>query len=135
MDSDGTRVRKFVGCILALAKSNAAIQDLLVQEGLRRMVRKCLVEHSTVSFHGEFTDLRDWIRGDRGGAKSAVTARGRRDPSIERHEKNTAETALSKGLDDDGYGPTSHVAAARVAGFTSPAQRGATAGTRIRFNP
>lgn len=95
-DGGGERVRKFVGCILALAKGNPAIQDLLVQEGFRGLVRKCLVEHPTVSFHGEFTDLRDWIRGDRGGAKSVVSSQGRRDKSVERREKNIAETTLTK---------------------------------------
>ena len=53
-------------------KGNPPIQNLLVQKGMRGMVRKCLVDHPTVSFHGEFTDLRDWIRGDRGGAKAGL---------------------------------------------------------------
>ena len=44
----------------------------------------------------------------------------RRDQSAERREKNLAETALTKGMDEDGHGSKSHVAAARAAGFKSP---------------
>ena len=69
------RVRKFVGCTLALAKGNEPVQDLLVAEGMRALLRKSLVEFKTITFNGEFTELRDWIRGDRGGAKSATTSR------------------------------------------------------------
>ena len=119
IDSGGDRVRKFVGCVLALAKENPAIQDLLVKEGMRGMVRKCLVENPSISFHGEFTDLRDWIRGDRGGAKSAVDSRVRRDQSAERREKNLAETTLARGMEE--HGPKSHAEAARYA--KSPAHR------------
>ena len=69
------RVRKFVGCTLALAKGNEPVQDLLVAEGMRALLRKSLVEFKTITFNGEFTELRDWIRGDRGGAKSATKSR------------------------------------------------------------
>jgi len=69
------RVRKFVGCTLALAKANEPVQDLLVAEGMRALLRKSLVEFKTITFNGEFAELRDWIRGDRGGAKSATKSR------------------------------------------------------------
>ena len=61
------RVRKFVGCTLALAKGNEPVQDLLVAEGMRALLRKSLVEFKTITFNGEFTELRDWLRGERGG--------------------------------------------------------------------
>jgi hypothetical protein len=104
------RVRKFVGCLLALAKGNAEIQDELVREGARSLIRKSLVEFGTISFHGEFAELRDWIRGDRGGAKS-VTRRGP-PPAA---EKNAAETTLAKGIErsEDGRSLT-HAEAAKV---------------------
>ena len=70
-DGKDSRVRKFIGCALALAVGNEAAQDALVRFGLRSLVRKSLVEFSAISFHGEFAELRDWIRGDRGGARSA----------------------------------------------------------------
>ena len=94
-NTDSENVRKFVGLLLALAKGNKPVQDLLVKEGFRSLIRKCLVEHSTISFHSEFSDLRDWIRGDRGGANSAVNTRGR----VDAGEKNAAEAQLSKGTE------------------------------------
>jgi len=46
--------------------SNFAFNLILrryMKEGFRSLIRKCLVEHSSISFHSEFSDLRDWIRG------------------------------------------------------------------------
>ena len=63
-------IRKFIGCILSLAKDNKEIQDELVEVELRRDIRKALSENQGISFQGEFGSLRDWIRGDRGGARS-----------------------------------------------------------------
>lgn len=102
VDRTGDLVRKFIGCVLSLAKGNPSIQELLVREGMRGMVRKCLVEHSSISFDGEFADLRDWIRGDRGGASSAPPKRPR-EPAVERAERNNAEFTLMKGREENGH--------------------------------
>lgn len=95
-ESKDSRVRKFVGCVLSLAVKNEFCQNRLVQEGLRSLVRKSLVEFPKISFHGEFAELRDWIRGDRGGAKSVGKASTAR-------EMNVAENQLSKGVPDSGF--------------------------------
>ena len=51
------RARKLVGCVLSLAMHNSDVQDRLVREGLRGLVRKILVQFSTISFYGEFFEL------------------------------------------------------------------------------
>jgi len=94
-DGKDSRVRKFVGCALALAVGNEAAQNALVREGLRSLVRKSLVEFSAISFHGEFAELRDWIRGDRGGARSAGKSSTAR-------EKAVAENTLSRDAAENG---------------------------------
>ena len=94
-DGKDSRVRKFIGCALALAVGNEAAQDLLVREGMRSLVRKSLVEFSAISFHGEFAELRDWIRGDRGGARSAGKSSTAR-------EKAVAENTLSRDAAENG---------------------------------
>ena len=94
-DGKDSRVRKFVGCALALAVGNENAQDALVREGLRSLVRKSLVEFSAISFHGEFAELRDWIRGDRGGARSAGKSSTAR-------EKALAENTLSRDATETG---------------------------------
>jgi hypothetical protein len=94
-DGKDSRVRKFVGCALALAVGNENAQDLLVREGLRSLVRKALVEFAAISFHGEFAELRDWIRGDRGGARSAGKSSTAR-------EKALAENTLSRDATETG---------------------------------
>ena len=94
-DGKDSRVRKFVGCALALAVGNERVQDVLVREGMRSLVRKSLVEFSAISFHGEFAELRDWIRGDRGGARSAGKSGTAR-------EKAVAENALSRDAAENG---------------------------------
>ena len=99
------RVRKFVGCTLALAKGNEPVQDLLVAEGMRALLRKSLVEFKTITFNGEFTELRDWIRGDRGGAKSAT--KSRESPN----ERRAAELRLAED---------ERAAAAQLAGRSVP---------------
>ena len=133
------RARKLIGCVLSLAMNNSDVQDRLVHEGLRGLVRKTLVQFSTISFYGEFAELRDWIRGDRGGAKS-IPRGGPRDESEARREKNVAETTLGKGAEHaspDGRSP-SHAEAARLAekfsaetdggfAFASPARTAADA--------
>ena len=81
-ESKDSRVRKFVGCLLSLAVKNEFCQNRLVQEGLRSLVRKSLVEFPKISFHGEFAELRDWIRGDRGGAKSVGKASTAREMNV-----------------------------------------------------
>ena len=138
VDTGGSdaRARKLVGCVLSLAMHNSDVQDRLVREGLRGLVRKILVQFSTISFYGEFFELRDWIRGDRGGAKS-IPRGGPRDESAARREKNVAETTLGKGAEHaspDGRSP-SHAEAARLAvkfsaeeidgAFASPARTAA----------
>ena len=133
------RARKLVGCVLSLAMHNSDVQDRLVREGLRGLVRKILVQFSTISFYGEFSELRVWLRGDRGGAKS-IPRGGPRDESEARREKNVAETTLGKGAEHaspDGRSP-SHAEAARLAekfsaetgggfAFASPARTAADA--------
>ena len=94
-DGKDSRVRKFIGCALALAVGNEAAQDALVRFGLRSLVRKSLVEFSAISFHGEFAELRDWIRGDRGGARSAGKSSTAR-------EKAVAENTLSRDAAENG---------------------------------
>jgi len=63
--------RSLVGCALSIAKGNETIQDVLVRDGARAKVRALLLKYPTVSFDGEFTPLRDWIRGDRTSSRSA----------------------------------------------------------------
>ena len=63
--------RSLVGCALSIAKGNETIQDVLVRDGARAKVRALLLKYPTVSFDGEFTPLRDWIRGDRTNSRSA----------------------------------------------------------------
>ena len=107
------RVRKFVGCTLSLAVKNEQAQNLLVKEGLRSLVRKSLVEFSTISFHGEFAELRDWIRGDRTGARSTGKSSTVR-------EMNVAENQLSKDADET-KGYRTHAEAQRLAsGIDTP---------------
>jgi hypothetical protein len=103
-------IRKFVGCTLSLAKDNKSIQDALVEAGLRNILRKTLSENQNISFQGEFASLRDWIRGDRGGAKSVV----RGDKSTTRIERNRAENALNRGIDEDTNSPVTHLEAMRL---------------------
>lgn len=103
-------IRKFIGCILSLAKDNKAIQDKLVEAGLRGAVRKALSENQTISFHGEFSTLRDWIRGDRGGAKST----SRSSAGVSRTERNAAEKALEKGTEDEARLPVRHLDAQQL---------------------
>ena len=98
-------IRKFVGCTLSLAKDNKEIQDKLVEVGLRSAVRKTLSENQGISFHGEFGMLRDWIRGDRGGAKSVT----RSNKSTTRSERNAAERALDAGTQDDTKSSVPHL--------------------------
>jgi len=91
-------LRKFLGCTLSLAKDNKELQDKLVDIGLRNAVRKTLSENPGISFNGEFSSLRDWIRGDRGGAKSV----SRSNKSTTRSERNAAEKALDDDDNNDG---------------------------------
>ncbi len=95
-------IRKFLGCALSLAKDNKDIQDKLVEVGLRSAIRKTLSENPGISFHGEFGMLRDWIRGDRGGAKSVTR-------STTRSERNAAERALDAGTQDDTKSSVPHI--------------------------
>jgi hypothetical protein len=121
-DGKDSRVRKFVGCALALAVGNENAQDLLVREGLRSLVRKSLVEFAAISFHGEFAELRDWIRGDRGGARSAGKSSTAR-------EKALAENTLSRDATETGA--RTHAEAQRMQSGvdTPPDYRPATAPT------
>ena len=121
-DGKDSRVRKFVGCALALAVGNENAQDLLVREGLRSLVRKALVEFAAISFHGEFAELRDWIRGDRGGARSAGKSSTAR-------EKALAENTLSRDATETGA--RTHAEAQRMQSGvdTPPDYRPATAPT------
>jgi len=98
-------IRKFLGCALSLAKENKDIQDKLVEVGLRSAIRKTLSENPGISFHGEFGMLRDWIRGDRGGAKSVT----RSNKSTTRSERNAAERALDAGTQDDTKSSVPHI--------------------------
>jgi hypothetical protein len=104
-------IRKFVGCILSLAKDDKEIQDKLVEEGMRREVRKALSANNGISFHGEFASLRDWIRGDRGGAKS-MSRSMKSQPT--KQERNAAERALDDGADEDSNSPVEHIKAQRL---------------------
>ena len=121
-DGKDSRVRKFVGCALALALGNEKVQDVLVREGLRSLVRKSLVEFSAISFHGEFAELRDWIRGDRGGARSAGKSSTAR-------EKAVAENTLSRDAAE--HGARTHAEAQRMRSGvdTPPDYRPATPAT------
>jgi hypothetical protein len=98
-------IRKFLGCALSLAKDNKDIQDKLVEVGLRSAIRKTLSENPEISFHGEFGMLRDWIRGDRGGAKSVT----RSNKSTTRSERNAAERVLDAGTQDDTKSSVPHI--------------------------
>jgi hypothetical protein len=104
-------IRKFIGCILSLAKDDKEIQDKLVEEGMRREVRKALSANNGISFHGEFASLRDWIRGDRGGAKS-MSRSMKSQPT--KQERNAAERALDDGADEDSNSPVEHIKAQRL---------------------
>lgn len=104
-------IRKFIGCILSLAKDDKEIQDKLVEEGMRRDVRKALSANNGISFHGEFASLRDWIRGDRGGAKS-MSRSMKSQPT--KQERNAAERALDEGADEDSNSPVEHIKAQRL---------------------
>jgi hypothetical protein len=104
-------IRKFLGCILSLAKDDKEIQDKLVEEGMRREVRKALSANNGISFHGEFASLRDWIRGDRGGAKS-MSRSMKSQPT--KQERNAAERALDDGADEDSNSPVEHIKAQRL---------------------
>jgi hypothetical protein len=85
-------------------------------------VRKSLVEFSAISFHGEFAELRDWIRGDRGGARSAGKSSTAR-------EKALAENTLSRDATETGA--RTHAEAQRMQSGvdTPPDYRPATAPT------
>ena len=63
-DPAGENVRKLIGCLLALATRNVRLQDLFVENGARALIRKGLVEHSHISFKGEFASLRDWTKAE-----------------------------------------------------------------------
>lgn len=102
-------VRKFIGCILSLANDNKDAQDKLVAVGLRSATRKALSEHQSISFHGEFSALRDWIRGDRGGAKSTS-----RSAAVSRTERNAAETVLGSGQGEGMNVPVDHIKAQQL---------------------
>jgi hypothetical protein len=53
-----------IGCCLALATRNKRIQDVMVDTGVRALIRKGLMEHSQISFSGEFSALRDWTKAE-----------------------------------------------------------------------
>jgi hypothetical protein len=36
----------------------------MVETGVRALIRKGLVEHSHISFNGEFASLRDWTKAE-----------------------------------------------------------------------
>lgn len=103
-------IRKFIGCTLSLAKGNKVIQDKMVEAGLRGVIRKALSQNQSISFHGEFSSLRDWIRGDRGGAKST----SRSSTGVSRTERNAAEKALERGTEDGARRPVRYIDAQRL---------------------
>jgi len=106
-------IRKFIGCILSLAKDNKEIQDELVEVELRRDIRKALSENQGISFQGEFGSLRDWIRGDRGGARS-ISRSTTTNATTMRKERNAAEQALDTGTAEDSKQPTDHIEAQKL---------------------
>ena len=63
-DPNGKSTIKFIGCLLALATMNPRIQDFLVDNGSRALIRKGLVEHTHISFKGEFASLREWTKAE-----------------------------------------------------------------------
>ena len=120
-------IRKFLGCILSLAKDNKEIQDQLVELGLRSDVRKALSENQGISFHGEFGSLRDWIRGDRGGAKSTS-----RSNPVSRTERNAAESALESGTQEDSKLPNDHIKAQKLFAQASEDESLSTPAPKVR---
>jgi hypothetical protein len=120
-------IRKFLGCILSLAKDNKEIQDQLVEVGLRSDVRKALSENQGISFHGEFGSLRDWIRGDRGGAKSTS-----RSNPVSRTERNAAESALESGTQEDSKLPNDHIKAQKLFAQASEDESLSTPAPKVR---
>jgi len=129
-------IRKFMGCILSLAKDNKEVQDKLVELGLRRDIRKALSENQGISFQGEFGSLRDWIRGDRGGARS-VSRSTTTNATMMRKERNAAEKALDEGTDVDSRQPTDHIEAQNLFKQESEDEVGMTPApkARTRTNP
>jgi len=61
-DPEGKQTRKLIGCLLSLATRNPRVQNVLVDTGVRALIRKGLIEHSSISFHGEFSALRNWTK-------------------------------------------------------------------------
>ena len=120
-------IRKFLGCILSLAKDNKEIQDQLVERGLRSDVRKALSENQGISFHGEFGSLRDWIRGDRGGAKSTS-----RSNPVSRTERNAAESALESGTQEDSQLSNDHIKAQKLFAQASEDESALTPAPKVR---
>jgi hypothetical protein len=120
-------IRKFLGCILSLAKDNKEIQDQLVERGLRSDVRKALSENQGISFHGEFGSLRDWIRGDRGGAKSTS-----RSKPVSRTERNAAESALESGTQEDSQLSNDHIKAQKLFAQASEDESALTPAPKVR---
>jgi len=120
-------IRKFLGCILSLAKDNKEIQDQLVECGLRSDVRKALSENQGISFHGEFGSLRDWIRGDRGGAKSTS-----RSNPVSRTERNAAESALESGTQEDSQLSNDHIKAQKLFAQASEDESALTPAPKVR---
>jgi hypothetical protein len=51
-----------IGCILALAVNSVSSQKIIADMAIPNLIMSVLSTHPTISFRGEFDNLREWLR-------------------------------------------------------------------------
>jgi ABC-type molybdenum transport system ATPase subunit/photorepair protein PhrA len=60
-DSEAT-AQAVIGCVLSLAINSVSSQKIIADMAFPNLIMSVLAKHPTISFRGEFDNLREWLR-------------------------------------------------------------------------